>query len=99
MAISLDNRARPGKVVGNKQYYEWEVFVNESDDTLDQIDHVVYFLHETFPNPVRTVTDRVGKFALRTKGWGEFLIFAQVVFKDNEVERTEHYLDLSRPWD
>ena len=99
MTISLDNRSRPTNVVGKKQYYEWEVFVNEPDSTLDQIRQVVYFLHETFPNPVRTVTDRASKFALRTRGWGEFKIYAQIVFKNKQIEQTEYYLDLSRSWD
>jgi transcription initiation factor IIF auxiliary subunit len=98
MAISLSNRARPSKPIGGQQYYDWEVFVDESDAILDQIDHVVYFLHETFPDPIRTITDRQGKFACRTKGWGEFDIAAQVVFKDKRVEQAEYRLDLSKSW-
>jgi transcription initiation factor IIF auxiliary subunit len=98
MAISLSNRARPSKPIGDQKYYDWEVFVDESDDILDQIDHVVYFLHETFPNPIRTVTDRESQFACRTKGWGEFKIAAQVAFKDERVEQAEYRLDLSKSW-
>lgn len=99
MSIKLSNRARPDKTIGDRPYYEWEVFVDEPDSTLDKIDHIVYFLHPTFPNPVRTVSNRESRFALRTKGWGEFQINAQVVFKDKEVDRAEYHLDLSKSWD
>jgi len=99
MTITLNNRARPDRGFGDRPYYEWEVFVDESDSILDKIDHVVYFLHSTFPEPVRTVSKRDNQFALRTKGWGEFLINAQVVFKDKEVEQTEYRLNLSKSWE
>jgi transcription initiation factor IIF auxiliary subunit len=99
MTISLDNHARLNAAQsGRRPYYDWEVFVNESNKVLDKIDHVVYFLHETFPNPVRTATNRKNRFSLRTAGWGEFQINAQIVFKDGHLEHAEHQLDLKKPW-
>ena len=99
MSINLDNRARPDKQIEGQQYFEWEVFVDAPSSALDRIDHVVYFLHPTFPNPVRTVSDRSSQFALRARGWGEFQINAKVVFEDDEVEQVEYQLDLSKSWD
>lgn len=99
MKIKFDNRA---KFVGKKadfDFYDWEIFVNESPQVLDNIDYVIYFLHKTFPNPVRTVNERANRFALKSRGWGEFQIGIQVVFKNHQIEQETHWLDLSRPWD
>ena len=70
------------------------------DAELDAIDHVVYTLHSTFPNPVRTVTDRRTRFRLETAGWGTFTIYARLVGKGRGTEQLlEHELDLRYPED
>jgi transcription initiation factor IIF auxiliary subunit len=98
MAVKLDNRARWIRKAADHDWYEWEVFVDEDPGKLEEIVRVVYFLHSTFPDPVRTVTDRDRGFSLRARGWGEFEIRAQVAFRDGSTETVRHWLDLSRPW-
>jgi transcription initiation factor IIF auxiliary subunit len=99
MAVKISNRARPVEKEGEDDYFEWEVYLEEPDAVLDQIDHVIYRLHETFPEPIRTVTNREERFALRSRGWGEFTLGVVVVYKDGSRESQRYRLDLSRAWD
>ena len=94
--IHLENYAKKVGRRGESDWYEWEIFVNENDQTLDRIDHVEYLLHPTFPNPRRVVYDRASKFALRTSGWGVFTVKARITFKDGTQEEASHYLDFGK---
>lgn len=96
--IKFTNRA---KLVGKKEeydYYDWEVFVDENEEVLETIDHIIYFLHETFPNPIRTITDKTNKFSLKSRGWGEFEIGIQVFFTNSQSTQETYLLDLSKTW-
>jgi len=99
MTVKMDNRARPLEKEGKDNYFEWEVYIDESDAVLDRIDHVIYGLHETFPEPIRTVANREEKFALRSRGWGEFILGVVVVYKDSTTDSQSYRLDLSKAWD
>lgn len=79
-----------------KDWWKWWVWIEGPEDELDQIDHVVYMLHPTFHNPVRTVTDRSSKFRLETSGWGTFSIKAKAILKDGEKIHLKHDLVLER---
>lgn len=94
--IRLNNYAEPIDDRGGTQYYKWEVFVDASGTDLDLIDWVEYRLHPTFSDPRQRRADRATKFALRTSGWGEFLIVARVAFRDGHTETTRYQLDLSK---
>ena len=96
MAVHLNNNARFVKEKGGYNWYDWEVFVDEEDEKINQIDHVIYFLHETFPEPVRTVADPQSRFALKSHGWGEFEVKARVIYKDGQFETINYRLDLSK---
>lgn len=48
---------------------------------LDDVEKVVYNLHETFRDPVREVTDRSTDFALVFSAWGQFEVKADVYLK------------------
>src|ERR1035441_1241077 len=65
-------------------WWEWWVWIEGPDSELDQVKRVVYTLHPTFPNPVRTISDRSTKFRLKSAGWGTFRIFARVFYKSGE---------------
>ena len=78
-------------------WWKWWIWIEGSEDELDKIDHVVYTLHPTFSDPVRTVKDRESKFRLDTAGWGVFLIRAKVVSKKGEETRLKHDLVLEYP--
>lgn len=76
--------------------WDWTVFLIADDKTLDDIHHVDYTLHPTFPDPVRRVSTRgtsPGKgFFLSSNGWGTFTIGIRVTFKDGEVAALTHTL-------
>lgn len=77
--------------------WKWWIWIEGSNEELDRIDRVIYILHPTFANPVRTVTNRTSKFLLRTAGWGTFLIRAKVIDKDGKETLLKHYLELKYP--
>ena len=58
------------------------VSLNAPADTLSRVSKVTYRLHPTFKNPVREIIDPRNNFELRTNGWGEFEIGADVYFTD-----------------
>nr|KAJ3420938.1 hypothetical protein HK105_004894 [Polyrhizophydium stewartii] len=52
-----------------------------SPNHLPFIDRVVFFLHETFANPVRTVSSP--PFEISEEGWGGFVMNIELHFKGN----------------
>ena len=96
--IRLDNYAKSVGKRGDLEYYAWKLFVDESEEILDQIESVEYTLHPTFPWSRQLRDNRDERFALQTAGWGEFTIVARVKFKDGHSESTHYWLDLSKPW-
>lgn len=95
MTVSLEIK-QDFKYQGD-DWWKWWIWVDGPDRELDQIDHVVYTLHRTFPDPVRKVKDRATKFRLDTAGWGVFRIFAKVVLRNGKSERLTHELELRYP--
>jgi transcription initiation factor IIF auxiliary subunit len=78
-------------------WWKWSVWIEASDDDLDGVDHVVYILHPSFPNPIRTVKDRASKFRLEMAGWGVFDVHAKVVSKNGQATKLTHPLTLCYP--
>jgi transcription initiation factor IIF auxiliary subunit len=91
MEIAQDYRYK-----GNDWWY-WSVWIEGDDGELNNIDHVIYYLHSTFPNPRRSVSNRGTKFRLETGGWGVFPLQAKVVNKDGSELMLKHYLRLEYP--
>jgi transcription initiation factor IIF auxiliary subunit len=58
---------------------------------------VVYILHPTFRDPVRTITDRESRFRLDTSGWGTFTIHAIAKNRDGHDTKLSHDLVLPYP--
>lgn len=77
-----------------KDWWEWSVWLEGDKKQLDAIDHVVYTLHPTFPNPVVRSSNRKTGFRLDSSGWGEFTIYLQINHKDGSTTKREHYLEL-----
>ncbi|MBD3299222.1 MAG: hypothetical protein GF341_11240 [candidate division Zixibacteria bacterium] len=77
-------------------WYSWCIFVDETDDVLDQIERVEYELHPTFPDPIQVRDDRETKFALFSSGWGEFETAIRVFFQDGTTLDTTHQLKLAK---
>ena len=96
--IRLNNYARKIEREDGRERFKWIVFVDEDEEVLDQIEYVEYLLHPTFPNPRRIVSNRESHFALKSSGWGQFIIKAIVHLISGKVETTQHYLDFSKKW-
>jgi hypothetical protein len=77
--------------------WRWAVWIEGAEADLDAIDHVEYTLHPTFRNPLREVRGRRTKFRLRSSGWGEFEINAQLFMKNGDVVHLRHWLTLTGP--
>lgn len=80
-----------------EDYWDWSVWIDANEQDLDKIDHVVYNLHFSFPDPVKIIKTRQNKFKLNASGWGTFTIFVRVNFKDETVLDLEHELELFYP--
>src|SRR6266404_2195546 len=78
-------------------WWQWQVWLEGSDEDLDRVDFVEWTLHPTFPDPIRKSSDRLEKFRLRTGGWGTFPIRALVHMKDGTSRRFSHHLKLYYP--
>ena len=77
-----------------EDWWKWWIWIDGSKEELDQVDRVIYILHPTFHNPVRTVTTRSTKFRLEASGWGVFLIRAKVIHKSGRETLLTHDLVL-----
>lgn len=82
-----------------KDWWDWSVWLEGTNEELAGVECVVYRLHESFPNPVREVTNRRTKFKLKCGGWGTFRIMAKVVNKDGSNLKLSHELELQYPED
>ncbi len=80
------------------EWYEWRVFVDESNAILDNIDHVTYYLPSNFQSPVRTVYDRRTKFSLEASSYTNIDISITVNFKDGKEEIIRYELDFNKLW-
>jgi len=90
-------RIEQGFKYRGEDYWDWWIWIDGSQEELDQIDHVTYILHPTFANPVREVKNRSTKFRLDTAGWGVFLIRATVKHKNGRETPLTHSLTLKYP--
>jgi transcription initiation factor IIF auxiliary subunit len=78
-------------------WWTWAVWISGKDEALDEIDHVEWTLHPTFPNPIRRIHERSTKFRLETGGWGGFTVGAQAQMKDGRQIKLRHVLKLHYP--
>ncbi len=77
-----------------KNYFDWEIWLEDGDKPISEIDSVEYLLHSTFINRLRTIKDPSTKFKLKLSGWGEFMIQVLVYEKSGEVVHLNHWLKL-----
>jgi len=80
---------------GDYEYYRLRIFLEaDAPERLDEVAAVTYRLHPTFKDPIRSVTDRKSNFELRTAGWGEFNMTAEISFKGGKKLVVERYINL-----
>lgn len=90
------------KIVQSNQYegedwWSWAVWLEAPKREMDAIKCVVYRLHSTFEEPVRTITTRRNGFKLESGGWGEFVIHLEIVGIDGRRRKRDHSLKLEYP--
>jgi transcription initiation factor IIF auxiliary subunit len=95
--MSTDLEIRQWEKYEGDDWWKWAVWVEGSDESLNQVESVEWTLHPTFPTPIRRVTNRAEKFRLETGGWGVFPIVARVRTKDGNSFRLRHQLSLHYP--
>ena len=75
-------------------WYDWTVYLDEDQETLEEVKYVEYRLHPTFSDPIREIEDHSNKFAMKSAGWGDFRIFITVFLKNGEKITSFHDLKL-----
>ncbi len=88
------------RYVGNGKW-DWTIFIQASEQVLDDIKCVEYTLHPTFPNPIReecSLGDLRYPFGHSTNGWGTFEIPIKITSKNGTVRSLKYNLKfVSRP--
>jgi hypothetical protein len=79
-------------------WYDWCVFASGDEAELQHVTAVEYTLHPSFPDPVRTVSDREHRFAIMSNGWGSFLMNIRIIYDDGHEEFTSHWVRLDADW-
>lgn len=83
-------------VKNNTGSWDWKIFLESSDDVLNQVRCVEYTLHPTFPDPVREVCDKGNDenqaFILTGNGWGSFEVKVRILLKDGGIQKLSHNL-------
>lgn len=77
----------------------WWLEIEGDTKDMEAIDHVVYKLDPTFPNPVRRITDRSSNFRLNATGWGEFTISIIISLRDGRKSEIDYLASISYPKD
>ncbi|OLS19071.1 MAG: hypothetical protein HeimC3_47440 [Candidatus Heimdallarchaeota archaeon LC_3] len=98
--IKINNYKQLVSKTNIRNYYRWKVFIDEDYNSLNKILSVKYTLHESFPDPIRYVTDPKSKFSIISKGWGEFKLMIDIKFKNSEDQHIDYILKLddSKAW-
>jgi len=93
--VSLTHRTSFWKMKNGRPYYR--IFVNthaQTEEIKNLIAKVVYQLHPTFKNPIRAIISSDDDFLLKTNGWGEFIIKAEVHFSsEHPPVKLNRYID------
>jgi len=75
-------------------WWEWAVWLEGPSKELDNVEFVSWLLHPTFPKPVQRVSERSAGFRLKSAGWGEFAIHAEIHLADGKTVKKSHWLKL-----
>lgn len=106
MSLRVDSkiiRSQEGKVKywlppgGGREHYHLAVWIEGTEDELDEIENVQYVLHPSFARPHRNSSDRSNHFGIRFWTWGMFNIQVRINFKDGRVKEVDFYLSYDLP--
>lgn len=95
-AFQLTHKSRMKTVKNGRVYYSVRVSLECRDGrSLGDVEKVVYYLHPTFRNRVKTAEESRNQFQIRFSVWGEFTIEADVFLKSGSAPiRLSRYLNL-----
>ena len=80
----------------NRKMYAFQITINTSNKILERIEFVTYKLPAPWPNPVRKVTDRITRFALKELAWGSSRV---PIYADVKIRGQDPIVSLSHPID
>ena len=80
----------------NGKDWDWWLWIEANEEDLDKIRDVTYYLHSTFKEPIRSITDRSTNYKLTTSGWGTFVIKIEINLKSGVIVKLEHQLKFDR---
>lgn len=83
MAIILNEQFSKLAMSGTTQWYE--VKVNVESDSLNDIDHVEYYLDRSVSPSVMVSNNFDNKFEVQVQSWKEFPVSAKITFKDHNI--------------
>jgi len=88
-SIYLIHTAKPDREIEGRLHYNINAWLDADSHTImNKVSKVVYYLHPTFPEPIRENTNRRSNFELVTLAWGQFNLRADVYFEDREKPLT-----------
>jgi len=95
LRIEQDSRPKDEGYPGFALAWDWWAWIEGTTAELDKVDQVMWILHPTFPNPIRTTADRGSNFTLKTSGWGVFVLKAKVFLKSGATRQLEHLISFA----
>jgi hypothetical protein len=79
----------------DESHWRWSVWLDAPENELARVKEVVWKLHPTFVPPVVRIKSRKNGFRLKSSGWGEFQIQAEIHEESGEVRKLRHWLRLA----
>ncbi|GBC60414.1 hypothetical protein DENIS_1366 [Desulfonema ishimotonii] len=67
-----------------RKMYAFHAVIDAPREILNQINSVTYYLHPSYPNPVRIVTDMSTRFKLKELAWASSTLKAEVRLRNQE---------------
>lgn len=78
--------------------WDWAVWIDSASEHFDEIESVTWYLHETFPNPLRWVDTPNNGFRLEESSWGSFTLRLTMYNEKGQPAGPHEYkLDLRFP--
>jgi len=75
--------------------WAWKIYIKASNETLNRIGAVVYYLHKSFsPDKIRVpnIGDPKTPFSFSATGWGTFTVKIEIRFKNGQRKYLSHQL-------
>lgn len=90
MWLYLGSRSTPLKDKPEESTHSWTCYIKFQDPKqLELLERVIFKLHESFSNPLRSIL--APPFEVNETGWGEFEIQVRLFFKDQLLKPVTLY--------